>query len=337
MVYLKPLLTIKGCPRITIKGKPMESLESFNDQDLIAHTYHTRNNPQPNLVVPTSLPPSQLILPPPPHLPSMEYDMINQLRNTPTKISLWELLQTSPTYHEALKKALATLSTPPPNQENVNAFLPCMHVTPGPPDIVFNQKDLPSQEVQKQYDALMVVVTINKSIIHRTLIDNGSGLNICSMDMLKSIKANLSTSQPDNNLIRGFDNIDKNTLGIITLPIKVGLVILNTPFHVMPRSLHYNLLLGRPWLHEMHAIPSTLHRKVKFIHNNMVYTLHADDAPNPCLNIQTHNTPIPNSNPSSSNALPRDDWGTLDFNPTFIGEYKVSDLDFMKHQREFEQ
>ena len=68
-----------------------------------------------------------------------------------------------------------------------------------------------------------------------------------------------------------------------------------------------------------------------------MYTLHADDGPNPCLNIQNHTTPIYNSNPSSSNGLPGDDWGTLDFNPTFIGEYNVSDLDFIKPQREFEQ
>ena len=58
--------------------------------------------------------------------------------------------------------------------------------------------------------------------------------------------------------------------------------------------------------------------------------------PNPCLNIQNQTTPISNNNHSFSNAFPGDDWGTLDFNPTFIREYKVSNLDFMKPQREFE-
>ena len=108
-----------------------------------------------------------------------------------------------------------------------------MHTTLNFPDILFNQKDLPSKEVQNQYDSLMVAITINKSIIHRNLIDNGSRLNVCSMDMLKEININLSTIQPDNVPIRGFDNISKITLGIITLPIKVGLVILSAPIHVM--------------------------------------------------------------------------------------------------------
>lgn len=153
----------------------------------------------------------------------------------------------------------------------------------------------------------MVSIIINKSIIHRTLIDNGSGLNVCSMDMLKAIKDDLSTIQPDKVPICVFDNIDKNTLDIIMLPIKVGPVILNTPFHVMFGPLNYNLIFGGPWLHEMHVVPSTLHHRVKFIHNNMMYTLHADDVLNHCLNIQTCTTPIPNSNHSSSNTLPDDD------------------------------
>ena len=68
-----------------------------------------------------------------------------------------------------------------------------------------------------------------------------------------------------------------------------------------------------------------------------MYTLHADEGPNPYLNIQTHATPITNTNPSSSSSILGDDRGTFVFTPTFIGEYKVSILDFMKPQREFEQ
>ena len=97
-----------------------------------------------------------------------------------------------------------------------------MHTTSSVADIVFTQNY-----------ALMVVVTINKSIIHRTFIDNIFGLNVCSMDMLKEINTDLSTIQPNNVPIHGFDNISKSTFGIITLPIKVGLVILNTPIYVM--------------------------------------------------------------------------------------------------------
>ena len=90
----KPLITLKVCPSKTLKGEHSDS----KDYHIVSQTYHTRNNPQPT----TSLPNFQPNLPPPPCLPSKEYDLINQLQNNPARISLWELLQTSPTYYEAL-------------------------------------------------------------------------------------------------------------------------------------------------------------------------------------------------------------------------------------------
>ena len=61
--------------------------------------------------------------------------------------------------------------------------------------------------------------------------------------MLKYIKANISTTKYDNVPTHYFDSIASNTLGIITLPIKVGLVILDTLIHVMHETLNYNLLM----------------------------------------------------------------------------------------------
>lgn len=170
-----------------------------------------------------------------------EYDLVEQLRATRAKISLWELLQTSSIYHESLKKALNTLPTPPPNQDNINSILECMHATLINPKIIFTQDDFPSKDVQAHCDSLMVVVLINENLIRRTLIDNGSGLNVCSMDILKAIKDDMSTVKPYNIPIHGFDNIAKNTLCIINLPVKVGSIILDTPIHMIPRPLNYNL------------------------------------------------------------------------------------------------
>ena len=66
------------------------------------------------------------------------------------------------------------------------------------------------------------------------LIDNGYGLTFCSMEMDIVINADLTTILLDNVPTPGCDNIMKRTMGIITLLIKVGLVILNTPIHVIP-------------------------------------------------------------------------------------------------------
>lgn len=72
------------------------------------------------------------------------------------------------------------------------------------------------------------------------------------------------------------NNVTKSSLGIITFPIKVGHVTLPTLIHVISGELTYNLLLGRPWIHSMQVVPFTLHKQIKFIHNNTTYTLLGD-------------------------------------------------------------
>lgn len=59
-----------------------------------------------------------LPLPNPPSAPlynpsTKEYDIFEQLKNTLTKISLWELLQTSPSYNTILQNSLKQIAIPP--------------------------------------------------------------------------------------------------------------------------------------------------------------------------------------------------------------------------------
>lgn len=128
--------------------------------------------------------------------------------------------------------------------------------------IVFIQDELPSHEVQCHYHPLMIVILINNNAIRQTIVDNGSGLNICSINLLHKIMVDTSLIKPNSLTIFGFDNVARSSLGTITLPIKVRPVILPTPIHVMPDTLTYNLMLGQPWIYCMQVIPSTLHRHI---------------------------------------------------------------------------
>ena len=38
----------------------------------------------------------------------------------------------------------------------------------------------------------------------------------------------------------------------------------------------FNLLLGRPWIHEVGVIPYSLHQKVKFIHEGRIIMIQFD-------------------------------------------------------------
>ncbi|XP_009614731.2 uncharacterized protein [Nicotiana tomentosiformis] len=50
----------------------------------------------------------------------------------------------------------------------------------------------------------------------------------------------------------------------ILLPINAEGVMKTTLFEVVDSDMGYNIILGRPWLHEMKAVPSTYHQLLKF-------------------------------------------------------------------------
>lgn len=62
--------------------------------------------------------------------------------------------------------------------------------------------------------------------------------------MLKVMNTNLSTIQSNDVHVQGFDSIAKKKLGIITLPIKVGPLISDTPIVVILGPLTYKIPLG---------------------------------------------------------------------------------------------
>ena len=53
----------------------------------------------------------------------------------------------------------------------------------------------------------MVAIIVNANLIHRNIVDNGFGLNVCSMYMLKQINVDLSHIKPNSNFICVFDNV----------------------------------------------------------------------------------------------------------------------------------
>lgn len=65
-------------------------------------------------------------------------------------------------------------------------------------------------------------------------------------------------------------------MGTDILSLKVGPITIPTLMHVMSGPLSYNLLLGRPWLHALGVVSSTLHGSLKFVANNQVVTVKVD-------------------------------------------------------------
>ncbi|KAK0605617.1 hypothetical protein LWI29_028914 [Acer saccharum] len=65
-------------------------------------------------------------------------------------------------------------------------------------------------------------------------------------------------------MLTGFSGEQKSTLGEIVLPVYAEGVNLYINFLVLDCQSPYNAILGRPWIHELKAIPSTYHQLIKF-------------------------------------------------------------------------
>ncbi|XP_019242437.1 PREDICTED: uncharacterized protein LOC109222546 [Nicotiana attenuata] len=69
---------------------------------------------------------------------------------------------------------------------------------------------------------------------------------------------------PKAHTLSGLDNSSVVTKGEIMLTSFAEGVVKDTKFQVVEMDMAYNIILSRPWIHEMDAIPSTLHQVIKF-------------------------------------------------------------------------
>ena len=65
-------------------------------------------------------------------------------------------------------------------------------------------------------------------------------------------------------------------MGTLTAHIMIRPVRYSVLVQVLRIQSSFNILLGRPWIHEAGAIPSFLHQKVKFIHEGRIITIQSD-------------------------------------------------------------
>ncbi|KAJ9538941.1 hypothetical protein OSB04_031674 [Centaurea solstitialis] len=129
--------------------------------------------------------------------------------------------------------------------------------------IAFDQDD--TQGVHhKHHDALVIQLTIENCLTKRILIDGGSSANVIFADTLKVMGIERSEIVRRSTTLIGFNGDSMNTLGEIILPVFAKGINKQTKFNVIDCQSAYNVILGRPWIHEMKAVPSTYHLKIKF-------------------------------------------------------------------------
>ncbi|XP_019237895.1 PREDICTED: uncharacterized protein LOC109218034 [Nicotiana attenuata] len=99
--------------------------------------------------------------------------------------------------------------------------------------------------------------------IKRILVDPGSSANIKQWRVLEQTKL-IESIIPATNLLAGFNLASATTRGEILLLTNAQEEMKTTLFEVVDGDMGYNIILGRPWLHEMRVVPSTYHPYLKF-------------------------------------------------------------------------
>ncbi|XP_070023425.1 uncharacterized protein [Nicotiana sylvestris] len=125
----------------------------------------------------------------------------------------------------------------------------------------FNDEDAEGIE-QPHNDALVISILMNKIQVKRVLIDPGSLANIIRSRVVEKLGLQ-DQIVPAARVLNGFNMASETTKGEISLLVNMAETIQETKFHVIEGDIRYNALLERPWIHNMRAVPSTLHQVLK--------------------------------------------------------------------------
>ena len=138
--------------------------------------------------------------------------------------------------------------------------------------IVFSVDDLPLGGSDHTLP-LYIFVGCSGHRVPYVLLDNGSALNVCLLAPIVALGFKPSNFESSSQIVRAYDSTRIKVLGTLTLDLQIGLVTFSALFQVLRIPTSFNLLLGWPWIHRAGAISSSLHQKVKFIHEGRVITI----------------------------------------------------------------
>ena len=110
----------------------------------------------------------------------------------------------------------------------------------------------------------MITFRIEGYNVKRVMVDGGSVAKIMYLDLYKGLKLKPEDLLQYGSPLMSFDGKLVIPKGMIRLPIQTGPEIVEVNFIVVDTYSPYTAIVGRPWLHTLGAVASSLHQKVKF-------------------------------------------------------------------------
>ncbi|XP_077232606.1 uncharacterized protein LOC143869952 [Tasmannia lanceolata] len=200
-------------------------------------------------------------------------NLLKQLKKTQANISVWGLLMSSSKHRKVVLKELnsAQVSVEITPDELVGI----VSMSKAAKTLSFTDSDLPP-EGKDHAKALRITVICNKKKVPEVLVDNGSALNVCPLSTATTLGFGPESFIPSDQGILAYDGTRRDVIGTLITEVQIGGEEFDIEFQILDIKASFLLLIGRPWLHKVGAVPSTLHQKLKFISKNKVITVKGD-------------------------------------------------------------
>ncbi|XP_065633791.1 uncharacterized protein LOC136069322, partial [Quercus suber] len=115
--------------------------------------------------------------------------------------------------------------------------------------------------IQPHDDALVVTLRIGGYNMRRVMVDEGSAVEVMYHDLYNGLNLKLQDLTAYNSPLVSFKGRSVIPMGLIRLPVQTGSEVVEVDFIVVDAFSPYMAILGRPWLHTLGAVSSTLHQK----------------------------------------------------------------------------
>ena len=111
---------------------------------------------------------------------------------------------------------------------------------------------------------LLITLIIGDYDVKRVMVDGGSVAEVMYPDLYRGLNLKLEDLTPYSSSLMSFDGKLVIPKGMVRLLVQLGLEIVEVNFIVVATYSPYTAIVGRPWLHTLGAVVSSLRQKVKF-------------------------------------------------------------------------
>ncbi|XP_050919089.1 uncharacterized protein LOC127136591 [Lathyrus oleraceus] len=203
-----------------------------------------------------------------------DYLVVDQLNQTPSKISMLSLLMCSEADKDALVKFLRTAHVP--QDISVCEFEGVVNNIVTSLSLGFGDEELPA-EGRNHNKALHIFIECVDTVLSRVFVDTGSSVNVMPKSSFAKLTVEGLVMKPSELIVRAFDGTRRTVIGEVNLHMNISPHTFFITFFVMHIYSAYSCLLGRPWIHSVGAVTSTLHQKLKFLADDKLVIVEGEE------------------------------------------------------------